>query len=51
MNLILKKYFIKTQIDIRYPDSFLIEILQYKLTTKLCSLKGFVLDGFPKNYD
>ena len=48
-NLIM--LFIIIKIVIRFPESFILEMLKYKLSSKLCSLTGYILDGFPKNYD
>lgn len=51
MNSMLQKYKFIFQIIIRFPDEYLNELLLYKLNSKVCLMKGFILDGYPKSLE
>ena len=51
MNSIAPKLNFIIQIIVRYPDEFMNEMLTYKLNSKICLMKGFVLEGYPKNIE
>eukprot|EP00347_Sterkiella_histriomuscorum_P003365 403364574 len=40
----------RKQIKVRLPDVFIAKLLKIRLSTSECKNKGFILDGFPKNF-
>ena len=40
-----------SEVKVKYSDDILNEMLLYKLNTKICLMKGFILDGIPKNLE
>ena len=40
----------RSTIKVRFPDFILYQLLKRKLKTSACLNKGYVLDGFPRNF-